>query len=82
MAFELSDHNPLPGQVLKGHKGYYVIQFKARKAPATDAFAKEKPDIVARLLQQKQIRAMQTWLKQMRSRSEIVIEEDFAKKSG
>ncbi len=82
VAFELSDHNPLPGQVLKGHKGYYVIQFKARQAPATDAFAKEKPDIVARLLQQKQIRAMQTWLKQMRSRSEIVIEEDFAKKSG
>lgn len=81
-AFELSDQNPLPEQVFKGRKGYYVIQFRARQAPATDAFAKEKKNIVARLLQQKQVSAMDAWLKQMRSRSEIVIEEDFVKKAG
>jgi peptidyl-prolyl cis-trans isomerase D len=82
VAFELSDHKRLPSEVLKGRKGYYVIRFKARQAPAVDAFAKEKTEIVARLLQQKQVKTMDAWLKQMRSRSEIVIEDNFAKNQG
>ncbi len=78
-AFELSDRNNLPGQVFKGRKGYYVIQFSQRKAPDMDEFDKEKVNIKERLLQQKRFKTFEAWLEQIRNRSEIVVEQDFLK---
>lgn len=74
-AFELSAQNNLPQDILDGPKGYYVIKFKQRKAPAMDDFDKEKENIRNRLLQQKRFRAFQAWLDQRKKNSEIVIEE-------
>jgi peptidyl-prolyl cis-trans isomerase D len=78
-AFELSDKNKLPQEVLKGRKGYYVIEFAQKKEPDLAAFEKEKPDIQERLLQQKRYITFEDWLEQVKSRSEIVIEKDFLK---
>jgi peptidyl-prolyl cis-trans isomerase D len=78
-AFSLSDKNKLPGQVLKGRKGFYVIEFAQRKEPDPAAFEKEKPDIQERLLQQKRFMTFEAWLEQVKNRSEIVIEKDFLK---
>lgn len=78
-AFSLSDKNKLPGQVLKGRKGFYVIEFAQRKEPDPAAFEKEKPDIQGRLLQQKRFMTFEAWLEQVKNRSEIVIEKDFLK---
>ena len=76
-AFELTDQNKLPKEVFKGNKGYYVIQFKQRKLPATEEFDKEKSAIAERLLQQKRFKMFEAWLEQIKNRSEIVVESDF-----
>ena len=77
VSFELSEKNKLPEEVFKGRKGYYVIQFSQRKAPDMDEFEKEKTNIKERLLQQKRFKTFETWLEQIRNRSEIVVEKDF-----
>ena len=74
-AFELSAQNTLPPEILDGPKGYYVIKFKQRKAPAMADFEKEKEAIRNRLLQQKRFKAFQSWLDQRKKSSEIIIEE-------
>ena len=77
VAFGLSAQNSLPQEIIDGPKGYYVIKFKQRKAPAMADFAKEKDGIQNRLLQQKRFKAFQAWLEQRKKSSEIVIEESF-----
>ena len=77
IAFELSDRNKLPQEVVKGRKGYYVIQFNQRKAPAMDEFDKEKDGIKEQLLQQKRFKTFEAWLEQIKNRSEIVVESGF-----
>jgi peptidyl-prolyl cis-trans isomerase D len=52
-AFQLTDQKTLPENVLKGSKGYYVIQFKGRKISEPENFDKEKENIKNRLLEQK-----------------------------
>ena len=79
VAFGLTDNNKLPQEVLKGRKGYYVIEFAQKKEPDLAAFEKEKRDIQERLLQQKRYITFEGWLEQVKSRSEIVIEKDFLK---
>jgi len=77
VAFGLSAQNSLPPEIIDGPKGYYVIKFKQRKAPAMADFAKEKDGIKDRLLQQKRFKAFQAWLDQRKKSSEIIIEESF-----
>ena len=74
-AFELSARNNLPQEILDGPKGYYVIKFKQRQAPALADFDEEKENIRNRLLQQKRFKVFQAWLDQRKKDSEIVIEE-------
>jgi peptidyl-prolyl cis-trans isomerase D len=76
-AFELSEQNQLPQEILDGPKGHYVIKFKQRQAPSMTEFDKEKEDIKNRLLQQKRFKAFEVWLDQRKNSSEIVIENDL-----
>ncbi len=76
-AFELSEQESLPPEIIKGSKGYYIIQFRQRQAPSLADFEKEKEDIKNQLLQQKRFKAFQAWLDQRKKSSEIVIEESF-----
>ena len=76
-AFKLSDHDQLPGEPLKGQKGYYVISFRERKEPELNGFEKEKTALKDRLLQQKTFKTMDAWLKRIKSESQISIEEGF-----
>jgi peptidyl-prolyl cis-trans isomerase D len=76
-AFELSEQESLAPEIIKGRKGYYIIQFRQRQAPSLADFEKEKEDIKNQLLQQKRFKAFQAWLDQRKKSSEIVIEESF-----
>jgi peptidyl-prolyl cis-trans isomerase D len=76
-AFKLSDHNQLPGEPIKGQKGYYVIRFRKRQKPALNSFEKEKAAIEERLLQQKKFKTLEAWLNRIKSESQISIEDDF-----
>jgi peptidyl-prolyl cis-trans isomerase D len=79
IAFELSEKNSFPQEVIQGGKGFYVIKFKQRKTPSMEEFDKEKANIIERLLQQKQSGTFRDWLEQKKKNSEIVIEEGFLK---
>ena len=76
-AFKLSDHDKLPGEPLKGQKGYYVISFRERREPELNGFEKEKAALKDRLLQQKAFKTMDDWLNRIKSESQISIEEGF-----
>jgi peptidyl-prolyl cis-trans isomerase D len=76
-AFKLSDHDKLPGEPLKGQKGYYVISFRERREPELNGFEKEKAALQDRLLQQKTFKTMDDWLKRIKSESQITVEEGF-----
>ena len=77
VAFQLTDKNQFPENVLKGSKGYYVIQFKDRKISDPENFSKEKEEIKNRLLEQKKSGLFDALLAQLKSRSEITIKEGF-----
>ncbi|MBW2487374.1 MAG: peptidyl-prolyl cis-trans isomerase [Deltaproteobacteria bacterium] len=76
-AFKLSDHDKLPGEPVKGQKGYYVIRFRERREPELNGFEKEKAALRDRLLQQKTFKIIDDWLKRIKSESQITIEEGF-----
>ena len=76
-AFSLSAGKPLCDKVIKAAGGYYIIQLKQKKEPAAGAFEKEKDSVKEKLLQQKQLKTFETWLAQIKSESEINIEEAF-----
>lgn len=76
-AFGLSAEKPLPDDVLKGRKGYYVIQFKDRKAASPEEFEKEMASIKENLLRQKQTKTMDAWLENIRKKSEVIISRNF-----
>ena len=76
-AFELTVKNKLPEKVIKGRKGYYVIQFHDRKTPESEGFEEEKGEIVQRLKLQKQSKAFTALLAHLRNAGEISIKEGF-----
>ena len=77
VAFQLTDKKQFPEKVIKGSKGYYVIQFKGRKISDPENFSKEKEDIKNKLLAQKKSSIFDALLAQIKSRSEITIKEGF-----
>ena len=76
-AFQLSREKKLPENVLKGAKGYYVIELKGRKIIESDTFDKEKETIKQQLLAQKKSEIFDALLAQLKSKSEITIKEGF-----
>ena len=77
IAFQLTNEKKLAENVIKGVKGYYIIQFSGRKIPEAENFNKEKGDIEKRLLAQKESRTFDALLTQIRSKSDISIQEGF-----
>lgn len=70
-AFGLSQKDPYPEKPIKGRQGVYVIRFNERKTPDAAVFEKEKQSVKQQLVQQKKSRAFNTWLSEVRSKSEI-----------
>lgn len=78
-AFELSEEKPLPGKPLTGEKGIYVIRYRDRKLPDSAGFEKEKQAIRTSLLDQKKRDIFSALVANLRSNSEIVIEDQYKK---
>lgn len=76
-AFALSESEPIPDRVIKGRQGYYVIRFKGREEPNAQGFEEKKREISAGLLEQKRQRAVEAFINDLRSKSEIRIQEGF-----
>lgn len=76
MAFTLSETNRF-SDVIKGKKGLYVLEYKERKEPPLEAFNMVANNITDLLLTQKQQNLYNSWLLNLRERSEIEISETF-----
>lgn len=76
-AFNLSPSKKFSDNPIKGNTGYYVIAFKEKQEPDAAGFEKEKDSIKKRLLQQKQAKAFEGWLAQVKGKSQIVIEKEL-----
>ena len=77
--FGLSSAQPLPENVVKGKNGFYVIRLKDRRLPDSQEFDKERKLLQETLINQKKLRAFNTWLAEIRKNSEITIHESFEK---
>lgn len=76
-AFSLSEAKPFPDWVIKGRQGYYVIWFKARQEPDVQGFEEKRSQISSSLLVEKQQRAVQGLIDQLRGQSEVTIQDGF-----
>ena len=76
-AFELSKEKPLPESPLKGRQGWYVVHFRSRQLPEGEGFEKEKATIAKRLEEQKKQAALQSWIADLRARSEVQINQSL-----
>ncbi|MBU1054372.1 MAG: SurA N-terminal domain-containing protein [Proteobacteria bacterium] len=76
-AFKLSGNKQYTESPVKGNNGFYVIRFKERKYPLEQDFAKEKEKIEKALLEQKKETTFSSWLSEVKSNSEIIIEKEF-----
>ncbi len=76
-AFGLTESAPRPTELIKGDKGYFVIQLKERKLPDDKNFEIEKEKLIQQLTQQKRSKQFSNWLAQMRSKSKISIQEGY-----
>lgn len=74
-AFKLTADNPYPDKVIKGKKGNYVIRFKERKIPTEEEFNEKKAETQQQLLRRKQSKVLDTWLSQIKTKQEIIIED-------
>ena len=79
IAFELSERQPLPPEPVQTAKGYCVLRFAERKAPAMEGFDRERSQIMERLLQQKKSKSWEVWMSQLRNSSQIDRNKDFAR---
>lgn len=75
--FQLSSEKPLPEEVMKAPKGFYVFKLRARKTPEGEGFEKEKETLKKSLLRQKQTNTFSEWLTQLRNQSDIIVEDNF-----
>lgn len=75
--FQLSEKKPLPDNVIKGRTGFYVLRFKGKKYPDDNAYDTQQENIKQRLLQQKEMEALNALLESLKKSSEITIAEAF-----
>ncbi len=76
-AFKLSENKKIPDDIVKGKKGYYVIQFKEKIKPSLEEFKKEKSKILEDLLNKKKMNTLTTWIAQLKEKSEITIDNSI-----
>jgi peptidyl-prolyl cis-trans isomerase D len=77
VAFSLNPSDPLPGAVIKGRQGYYVIRLKNRQEADPTAFEAKKSETKSSMIFQKRQKLMEEWLAQLRHEGEITIAEEF-----
>lgn len=78
-AFELTMEKPLLEKAVQGRQGWYVLQLKARQAPDDAAFAKDKASTIKRLTEQKKQAAFESWLQDLKAKSEIEINKELTR---
>ena len=76
-AFELTEKDKLPDNVIETNTGSYVIELKERKLPEAQEGDIAKGKIHDRILSQKQTALYNSWIDSLRKNSKITISKDF-----
>ncbi|OGP71804.1 MAG: hypothetical protein A2Z73_01175 [Deltaproteobacteria bacterium RBG_13_60_28] len=74
-AFQLSSRDPYPPRPLVFQDKYYLLAFKARRAPSPEDFQKERDKLQAEFLEHKRSVIFGAWLNGERQRAKIKIYE-------
>jgi len=74
-AFQLSSRDPYPPRPLVFQDKYYILAFKARRAPSPGDFQKERDKLQAEFLEHKRSVIFGAWLNGERQRAKIKIYE-------
>lgn len=74
-AFKLSDKDPYPPHPLVFQDKYYLLAFKARKAPNPEEFQKERDKLQTEFLEHKRSVIFNAWLADARQQAKIKIYE-------
>ncbi|MBW1992105.1 MAG: SurA N-terminal domain-containing protein [Deltaproteobacteria bacterium] len=74
-AFLLTPQKPYPPEPLFWKGQYYILAFKARRAPSPEEFQKEKEALRQRVLEQKKRLLFEAWLARERQQADIKIFE-------
>ncbi len=77
MAFKLSKENTVGEKIIETRKGYYVVTFKERKDPDPEKIDLKKEDIKKSIMAQKQRKVFGEYLEQIKSSSDIIVEDAF-----
>jgi peptidyl-prolyl cis-trans isomerase D len=72
-AFKLSRQNPYPEKPLWFQNQYYLLAFKDRREPGAQEFQKERDQIRAQFLDQKQQLLFASWMEGERRRAKIEV---------
>lgn len=72
-AFELSEMNPVPKNVLKIENRYYVLMFKSRTTPDISGLEKDKEALKNKVLKTKQEDFFNSWLADLKKEGNIKI---------
>ena len=76
-SFQLSQKHKLPENIIEGIRGYYVILFNENQKPGPDEFNDNKETITNKILEEKKNRTFETWLTELKSKSEISTDNNF-----
>ena len=72
-AFLLSQKKPFPPKPIFWKDHYYILAFKARRAPSPEEFNKEKDKLFQQALEQKRRLLFNAWLSQERRHADIKV---------
>jgi peptidyl-prolyl cis-trans isomerase D len=76
-AFQMSTIGSTSKTPVQGADGFYLLRLVERKMPDAEGFEKEKKNITEMLLQQKQRMAMEAWIADRKSESQIDVEQKY-----
>jgi len=75
----LTEKNPLPKEVLRTKDGYFVVRLVGAEPADQAKFETAKKDLERRLNYQKQEEFFQNWLKQLRDRAKVDINQEVTR---
>jgi peptidyl-prolyl cis-trans isomerase D len=75
----LTEKNPIPKEVLRTKDGYFVVRLVASEPADQAKFQTVRKDLERRLSYQKQEEFFQNWLKQLRDRAKVDVNQEATK---
>jgi peptidyl-prolyl cis-trans isomerase D len=76
-SFDLTEEKPFPEEIVASNGVYYVFRLTERKAPDQDLLREKEDEFKTGLLDRKKAALLVSWLANVRSKAEIIINQQF-----